>query len=209
MTDVVGRLWQDGESLAKEKQYHEALLNYQRAKTLLIKESAAMFDGVQQKDKKASKLLGDIMEQLQTGISKITSTLASNHQLALGLSYGFSKTDVKKAYRKYALKYHPDKNADCDTTSIFTVIQAAYENLSSSAPTVGIADYKGGQQAEAKKPAASSRASTSTTSSSKSQSKPAGGSSSRAPPEGPEPALGADYLRSILKKFGVRKHCGC
>ena len=158
-----------------------------------------MFDGAQQKDKKASKLLGDIMEKLQVGITKITNTLTSNHQLALGLSYGFSKTDVKKAYRKHALKYHPDKNTDCDTTSIFTVIQAAYETLSKSAPTVGIADYKGGQGASAgtttKKPDAGPHSSRTSGSSSWKPSAKA--------PGVPEPALGADYLRSLLKKFGV------
>lgn len=199
MTDVVGRLWQDGESLAQAKQYHDALLNYQRAKTLLIKESAVMFDGAQQKDKKASKLLGDIMEKLQVGIAKITDTLTNNHQLALGLSYGFSKTDVKKAYRKHALKYHPDKNTDCDTTSIFTVIQAAYENLSKTAPTVGIADYKGGQGGSSGTSTKKPDPQTSSNSSSRNQSKP----TSKAAPTGPEPALGADYLRSLLKKFGV------
>lgn len=43
MTELIGKLWQEGENFAKNKQCHEALLSFQRAKSLLIKESSAMF----------------------------------------------------------------------------------------------------------------------------------------------------------------------
>lgn len=40
-----------------------------------------------------------------------------------------SKEDIKKAYRKLILKYHPDKNQHIDTTDKFKEIQTAYEIL--------------------------------------------------------------------------------
>jgi preprotein translocase subunit Sec63 len=53
--------------------------------------------------------------------------LSNNPILALNLRKGYTQSDVKKSYRKIVLAYHPDKNQDCDTTSIFTTVQAAYE----------------------------------------------------------------------------------
>eukprot|EP00596_Hydrurales_sp_CCMP1899_P000526 CAMPEP_0119046372 /NCGR_PEP_ID=MMETSP1177-20130426/46187_1 /TAXON_ID=2985 /ORGANISM="Ochromonas sp, Strain CCMP1899" /LENGTH=529 /DNA_ID=CAMNT_0007019439 /DNA_START=547 /DNA_END=2134 /DNA_ORIENTATION=+ len=76
--------------------------------------------------------MGDIMQKLTESINTGVGTLSSNPVRALGLLRGFNKSDVKKAYRKYALKYHPDKNPDCDSSAVFTVIQGAYEKLIAS-----------------------------------------------------------------------------
>ena len=41
-----------------------------------------------------------------------------------------STDDIKKAYRKLSLKYHPDKNRDTDSVQKFHEISEAYEVLS-------------------------------------------------------------------------------
>ncbi|RMZ58478.1 J domain-containing protein [Chryseobacterium nematophagum] len=49
----------------------------------------------------------------------------------LGISYDASEEDIKKAYRKLSLKYHPDKNDnDAFFGDRFREIQEAYETLS-------------------------------------------------------------------------------
>lgn len=50
----------------------------------------------------------------------------------LGVSKKATEAEIKSAYRKLALKWHPDKNKSADATEKFKLINEAYEVLSDS-----------------------------------------------------------------------------
>jgi len=56
--------------------------------------------------------------------------MAKDYYDLLGISKGASEEDIKKAYRKMALRFHPDKNKDSDAEEKFKAIAEAYEVLS-------------------------------------------------------------------------------
>ena len=48
----------------------------------------------------------------------------------LGISRNASDEDIKKAFRKLALKYHPDRNKKTDAAGKFKEINEAYQVIS-------------------------------------------------------------------------------
>ena len=92
MSERIGQLWELGESQFKSGNALEALLNFQRAKSLLINESNSVYSNPSLGSGKASKILGEIMTKLTGSIDRASDILTKNPVLALGLSTGFTKT---------------------------------------------------------------------------------------------------------------------
>jgi hypothetical protein len=70
-------------------------------------------------------------------MGKITSDLAERKAACkvLGISEDADKADLKKAYRKASIKYHPDHNQDNpEATRRFVLIKCAYELLVENKP---------------------------------------------------------------------------
>ena len=55
--------------------------------------------------------------------------MSPNHHKTLGVSKDASPEEIKKAYRKLALKYHPDVNKSKDAEAKFKEINHAYAVL--------------------------------------------------------------------------------
>ncbi len=56
--------------------------------------------------------------------------MGKDYYSILGISRGASQDEIKKAYKKMALKYHPDKNKDPGAENKFKEIAESYEVLS-------------------------------------------------------------------------------
>lgn len=49
--------------------------------------------------------------------------------IQLGIDYNSSERQIKLAYRKLALRYHPDKNRDAGAEELFKNVTTAYTLL--------------------------------------------------------------------------------
>ena len=56
--------------------------------------------------------------------------MGKDYYKILGISRNATEEDVKKAYRKMALRFHPDKNKSAGAEEKFKEIAEAYEVLS-------------------------------------------------------------------------------
>lgn len=66
----------------------------------------------------------------ESGAKKILELAKKGHYDVLGVSKTASEDEIKKAYRKLALKYHPDKNSAPSAEGAFKAISGAFDCLS-------------------------------------------------------------------------------
>mmetsp|Transcript_33836 Transcript_33836/g.49123 ORF Transcript_33836/g.49123 Transcript_33836/m.49123 type:complete len:339 (-) Transcript_33836:701-1717(-) len=72
-------------------------------------------------------------QEQETGSKKILMHSKSSHYEVLGVSKKATADEIKKAYRKLALKYHPDKNSAPSAEAAFKAISTAFDCLSDPA----------------------------------------------------------------------------
>ena len=135
---IIG-VWEAAQADSDAGRFHDAILHFEQARSLLEAEvntdctnGAGSGKGMHAPDySKIGQIVSELLVRVECEIKDHLALLQGNFFITLGIRKDCSAKDIKRAYRAFALRFHPDKSGpSCDTTLLFQTGQNAYEALS-------------------------------------------------------------------------------
>ena len=123
---IVG-VWEAAQADSDAGRFHDALLHFERARSLLQADTACT-NGAHGSGKgmhapdhsKIGQIVSELLVRVECEIKDHLALLQGNFFITLGIRKDCSAKDIKRAYRAFALRFHPDKSGpSCDTTLLF------------------------------------------------------------------------------------------
>jgi hypothetical protein len=118
-------LWETAQNDSDGGRFHDAILGFEKTKQLLEKEKESGSHRI-------SCIVADLKARVEQELNDHLRLLEGNFFVALGLHQGCQPKQVRKAFRSFVHRFHPDKTAGVDTRALFRVGLAAHEVLSNS-----------------------------------------------------------------------------
>eukprot|EP00518_Triparma_eleuthera_P022293 CAMPEP_0197549424 /NCGR_PEP_ID=MMETSP1320-20131121/3329_1 /TAXON_ID=91990 /ORGANISM="Bolidomonas sp., Strain RCC2347" /LENGTH=548 /DNA_ID=CAMNT_0043109655 /DNA_START=188 /DNA_END=1831 /DNA_ORIENTATION=+ len=121
-------VWQHAHTHSDNGLHHDAMRMFYAVEQNLNKEAEASKGNA-----KMEGICSKLLAQVTVEIKAYTELMEGNYYVALNVTRASSSSEVKKSYRKLALKHHPDrsKGDGCPGADrLFPLIQNAYEVLS-------------------------------------------------------------------------------
>lgn len=146
MADTSTRTLEDGWlyalNLSEAGRIHEAVFEFERVYATL-KQQLGIAQTVASAGRVRSLLI-ELLNQLDEEVEAHLSYLRGNLFAALEVDPSVDAADVKKAYRRLALRYHPDKSRL--SPKLFNIVKHSYETLSDPAKRQGYKPSKSAQE---------------------------------------------------------------